>query len=264
MAREALPRGVIQIGERFWNIRGSYKVGGVLEIGTHASLIERANGKFVLLDACAMSESILGWFDACTQGGAKLEAILHLHPFHTVHVRSVYERYPEARLYGTERHRLLAPELPWQPVNTNDRELADIFGDDLDFSVPEGVELVPDDPKLHFGSVLAFHGASRTLHVDDTLLCFALPWPIRMVKRHLIRLHPTLGKVLIRRAGAAAEFRRWGESLVERARELNNLCAAHSSVLLESQLEGSSIAARIQAALAAAEGTLRTHQRKYG
>lgn len=259
-----LPEGVIGVGDGFWNVRGSFKVAKVVEIGTHASLIQRANGKFLMLDACAMSAPVLDWLDARTEGGAALEAILHLHPFHTLHVRTLHQRYPKARLYGTERHRSRAPELPWQSVKTSDREIAELFGDDLEFSVPDGIALVPENPNLHFGSVLAFHGASRTLHVDDTLICFALPWPIRRLKRHVVRLHPTLGKVLLRRAGAAAELRRWGESLVERSRGLHNLCAAHSAALLHGDLGDVSIADRIQAALSAAESTLQAHERKYG
>jgi len=264
MDRDRLPRDVVRVGEGFWNIRGSFKVAGVLDIGTHASLVERANGEFVLLDACAMSDPILEWLDACTEHGKRLKAVLHLHPFHTLHVRAIHRRYPDAKAYGTERHRSKAPEIPWQEVKTNDRELAELFGPDLDFSVPEGIELIPTDPNLHFGSVLAFHAASRTLHVDDTLLCVRLPWPLRTLKSHLVRLHPTLGKVLQRRAGAASEFRRWGESLVARARGLDNLCAAHLAILRAQDLGDTTLATRIESALSAVERTLHAHELKYG
>ena len=259
MDRDRLPRGVFRIGDGFWNIRGSFKVGGVLDIGTHASLVERANGELVLLDACGMSDAILEWLDARTERGKRLKAVLHLHPFHTVHVRALHRRYPDAMAYGTERHRSKAPEIPWQEVKTSDRELAELFAPDLDFSVPEGIELIPAEPNLHFGSVLAFHGPSRTLHVDDTLICVRLPWPLQ--KLHVVRFHPTLGKVLQRRAGAAAEFRRWGEALVAKAGGLDNLCAAHTAILREQETP---LATRIEKALRAVERTLRAHETKYG
>ena len=35
----------------FLNIRGSFKVGGLLDIGTQCSLVRRANGRFVFLDS---------------------------------------------------------------------------------------------------------------------------------------------------------------------------------------------------------------------
>jgi hypothetical protein len=156
------------------------------------------------------------------------------------------------------------PELPWEPLLTEDAALHEIFRDDLAFSVPRGVELIPADEHLHFSSVLAFHHASRTLHVDDTLLYMRLPWPIRAFKPDVTRLHPALGAVLERRAGAAAEFRAWARELVERSRHVENLCAAHSTALLARENRGEPIAARIEASLRSVEGKLAQHERKYG
>jgi len=41
---------LIHVADNFWNIRGSYRIGGVIDVGTQASLVRLANGKFVLLD----------------------------------------------------------------------------------------------------------------------------------------------------------------------------------------------------------------------
>ncbi len=257
---DELPKRVIRVGDGFFNLRGSFKIAKLIDVGSQASLVERANGRCVLLDACSLTDEVASWLDRVTERGARLEAIVHLHPFHTLHVRALHQRYPNAALYGTARHVERAPELPWQSVKSTDAELGERFGPDLAFSVPRGVDLVTADPNVHFGSVLALHPASRTLHVDDTLICMRVP----LLAKHVVRLHPTLGRVLQRRAGAVAEFRSWAEELVERARELDNLCAAHSTLLLASDLGDRSLAQRIQAALRAAEGTLGAHERLYG
>ncbi len=264
MTSATRPSSVIEVADGFWNIRGSFMIAGIYDLGTHASVVRRANGKLVILDACAIDDDTRRWISAMSNDGADVEAILHLHPFHTLHVRSLHEAYPRAKLYGTARHPKKAPELPWEKVHTEDAALHEIFRDDLGFSVPRGVELIPADENLHFSSVLAFHHASKTLHVDDTLLYMPLPWPIRAFKADVTRLHPTLAKVLERRAGAAADFRAWGRELVERSRGLENLCAAHSAALLGRENKGASIVERIEAAVRNVEDKLAAHERTYG
>lgn len=264
MTTASPPRSVVEVADGFWNIRGSFMIAGIYDLGTQASLVRRASGKFVILDACAIADDTRRWIDAQTRDGADVEAILHLHPFHTLHVRSLHEAYPRAKLHGTARHHRKLPELPWEPLRTEDAALHEVFRDDLGFSVPRGVDFIPADEHLHFSSVLAFHHASKTLHVDDTLLYMPLPWPVRMFRPDVTRLHPTLAAVLERRAGAAADFRAWARELVERSRELENLCAAHSTVLLGRANEGASIVARIEAAVRNVEGKLTQHERTYG
>jgi hypothetical protein len=258
------PRSVIEVADGFWNVRGSFMIAGVYDLGTQASLVRRASGKLVILDACAIDADTRRWISEISHDGADIEAVLHLHPFHTLHVRSLHEAYPRAKLYGTARHHKKAPELPWEPLRTEDAALHEIFRDDLGFSVPRGVDLIPANESLHFSSVLAFHHASKTLHVDDTLLYMPLPWPIRAFKPDVTRLHPTLAKVLERRAGAAADFRAWARELVERSRDLENLCAAHSAALLGRDNQGASIVARVEGAVRNVEGKLAQHERTYG
>jgi hypothetical protein len=36
---------ILQIADDFWNIRGDFKIGGILNIGTQASLVRSRNGK---------------------------------------------------------------------------------------------------------------------------------------------------------------------------------------------------------------------------
>ena len=158
----------------------------------------------------------------------------------------------------------MVPDLPWEPLHTEDPELHALFADDLVLSVPRGVDFIPEDENLHFASVLAFHPASRTLHVDDTLSYARLPWPVRAFKQDLLILHPTLAKVLERRAGAVADFRAWAEELVTRCQDVDNLCAAHSATLLAADNQGPSIAERVRAAVGAVDGKLAKHERRFG
>ena len=125
-------------------------------------------------------------------------------------------------------------------------------------------ELVPDDENLHFSSVLAIHRASKTLHVDDTLNYARLPKILSGLKKDVLRFHPTLGKVLERRAGAVKDFRAWAEELIERLRDVDNLCTAHVGNLLASENDGPSIAARVRKAYDKLDGTLSKHASRYG
>ena len=103
---------IVQVTENFWNIRGSFRIGGVVDIGTHASLVRLASGNFLFLDSYAFSETLTEQINGILHGG-EIEAILNLHPFHTVHVHRMHELYPEARLHGTQRHLDLFPDLPF-------------------------------------------------------------------------------------------------------------------------------------------------------
>lgn len=256
---------ILDIADGFWNIRGSYKAAGILDIGTHASLVRRRSGKLVFLDSYTLSEAVKRDLDEITRGGEDVEAILHVHPFHTVHVKAMHERYPRARLYGTRRHLARFPGLPWEPTRTEDPETHALFADDLDFSVPRGVELVPADERVHFSSVLVRHRATRTLHVDDTLMYLRLPRPLRLLGwEDRTSFHPTLAKALERRPGAARDFRAWAVDIADRWGDAENLCTAHTATLTARENTGASIKARILNALERVERTLRAHERNHG
>ncbi len=248
---------IIKLSDDFWNVRGKHAVLGVLDIGTQMSLVRRSTGEFILLDCYRLRGSVREEILSRTEGGKRVTAIVNLHPFHTLHVRSVAQMFPQARLFGTRRHAQLMPELKWQPVRSEDPRLNELFAPDLSFSVPPGVELIPANENLHFASVLAFHQASSTLHVDDTLVWSSLP----LLKG--LRFHPTLGRVLERRAGAAAEFRRWAEELVERCHSVRHLCTAHMKQLPPQAFEGESVSALVAGAVARAESVLEKHEARY-
>lgn len=253
----------IEVDDGFWNLRGSYRVAGILELGTHMSLVRRANGRYLALDACGLVPETRALLDEKTRGGEDLDAFLHLHPFHTLHVRALHQLYPRARLHGTARHHAHLADLPWEALRTEDPALHAHFAADLDFTVPRGVDLVTPNPRVHFGSVLAIHRATRTLHVDDTLIHARLPRALRAFARDVTRFHPGLGSALRREPGAADAFRSWARELIDLAATLRNLCAAHTSTLLARSNTGLPIAARIEDALRRAERTLRAHEREH-
>jgi hypothetical protein len=256
---------VIRIAEDFWNIRGSFKIARVLDIGTQASLVRRPSGGFLLLDSYTFTGSLAEEVDEITGGPENVEAVLNLHPFHTIHVRAIHERYPRAKHYGTARHLSRAPDLPWQAEKTEDAALHELFAEDFEFSVPRGVVFVAANEHLHFSSVLALHRASKTIHVDDTLMYVRFPGLLRILGlSDTMSFHPTLGKVLEPRAGAARDFREWAEELIESWGGAENLCAAHTAALRTGQDSGPSLRDRLKKALAKVESTLGAHQQKFG
>jgi hypothetical protein len=256
---------IVQVTEDFWNIRGSFRIGGVVDIGTQASLIRLASGNFLLLDSYAMSEALIKEINVILGDRGEIEAIVNLHPFHTIHVERMHALFPEARLYGTQRHLDRFPELPWEEVRSEDQELHEWYADDFDFTIPRGVDFISANENVHFASVLAYHRASGTIHVDDTLMYIRLPRPLGLVGlRDRVGFHPTLAMALEKRQGAAAEFRDWAAEFTEAWGDAENLCAAHSGTLLAETNRGASIRDRLSKARGRCELLLRTHERRYG
>lgn len=246
---------LLEIADDFCNIRGVYRIFGLLNIGTQASLVRLGSGRFVLLDSYTLTGALAQAVMARTDGGRALEAVINLHPFHTVHVEAVAAMFPGARLYGTARHLQRFPGLRWEPERTETEAFAARFAADFDFMVPRGVHFVPADEGLHFASVLAFHRRSQTLHVDDTLNWIPLPWGGRL------DFHPTLKDVLEAGPGAAAEFRAWAAALVQRCEDVRHVCTAHVSPARLGEVPGR-VAAQVRAALGRVEKVLTAHERR--
>jgi hypothetical protein len=256
---------ILPIADGFWNIRGSFKVGGVVDVGTHASLARLGSGKFVLLDSYTLSSEVEGEVRSLTNGGDDIEAILNVHPFHTIHVRWMHEHFPNAKLFGTARHLARFTDLPWEPLRVEEAALHEMFLDDLAFQVPVGVDFIPKNENIHFSSVLVLHRATQTIHVDDTLMYVRLPKIAKRLGRaDVFSFHPTLSQALERRAGAADDFERWASSLAVEWGAAKNLCAAHSAALTADKNPGATIEERIVQALAKVRPTLGRHRRKYG
>jgi hypothetical protein len=250
-----------QLAADFWTVRGTYRIAGVLDVGTQMSLVRRANGRFVLFDSYE-SPAALDAIDALTEGGRAIEAIINLHPFHTLHCRAVQRRFPQAELIGTERHRRLHPDLPWSAELIERPATWRRFKQDFDFSVPHGVDFVCLDDRVHVASVLARHRASRIVHVDDTLNVFAPPALLRpLLPAPRLRFHPMLAKALEKRPGAAAAFEHWATELAADWADTGVVCAAHSKVHTVGR---TGFDLEVKSALQAAAPVLAAHRAQFG
>lgn len=256
---------IITVADGFWNFRGSFKIGGLIDVGTQSALVRLANGRFVLLDSYTLSRAARRLVVEQTDGGEELEAVINLHPFHTLHVTAMHELYPEAKHYGTARHHDRFPHLPWAKTVSEDPALHERYAEDLDFTVPQGVDFISSDEDVHFSSVLAYHCASKTIYSDDTLVYLRLPQLARRLGLgDSVSFHPTLAKALERRAGASGDFRNWADELIENWGGAENLCAAHTASLLASENRGEPIRERLEQALVRVENTLLTHEKIHG
>lgn len=251
-----------QLAKNFWNFRGSFRIGGLIDIGTQMSLVRRANGRFLLLDSYSVRDADRRSLMALTDEGAAIDAILNVHPFHTLHCGAAHHLVPHARLIGTQRHRDAVPELPWEDGVIEDSATQAEFAADLEFAVPAGLDMVTGDDKVHAASVLVRHRASGIVHVDDTLTVLAPPEPLkRILPQSRLRFHPMLGKALEQRAGAADAFADWARALAERWAGTPIVCAAHSAVR---RLPGHGWRDEVTRALSDVEKTLATHRSQHG
>lgn len=253
---------LVRLADDFYSVRGDFRIGGVLNLGTQAALVRLADGDFVFLDSYTLPSKVRSSIAGMTENGRKVKAILNLHPFHTLHCEWMHKAFPEAALYGTARHIEKFPDLPWQDTKCEDAALAETFGRDFDFAVPAGVPLVCDDESVHFSSVLALHRASRTIHVDDTFVYLEKGFPLSLLPMTgRLGFHPTLEKALEKRAGAADEFREWAIDLGTQWSDARRIAAAHNAVL---ELEDGEFPDLVGAALGRVKPVLDAHREAYG
>ncbi|MGY4515780.1 hypothetical protein [Lysobacter sp. HA18] len=251
-----------KLADTFWNLRGTYRVAGVLNIGTHMSLVQRSDGRFVVIDGCGLDDAQRAAVMALTDNGEKVDAVVHVHPFHTMHVDATHRLFPSAALHGTERHQKRFPSLPWSPIPierwTTDNPFADVF----DLSVPDGVDFVCANERVHVASVLVRHRRSGIVHVDDTLNVLAGQGPLKdVLPQSSLRMHPMLGRALKREPGAAHAYAAWARELASRWSDTRIVCAAHSGVR---HLAEGGFAREVEAALAKVSRTLGRHRARYG
>ncbi|MDE0877875.1 MAG: hypothetical protein OSB00_04295 [Sphingomonas bacterium] len=251
-----------QLAEDFWNIRGDFHIARVINVGTHMSLARRPNGRFVLLDSYEAGQADRDALMTLTDGGKAIDAVLNLHPFHTLHCGFIQGLLPHVRLIGTRRHHEQCPDLNWDPALIEKAETQREFADAFDFSMPAGVDFVSDDPAVHVGSVLARHRTGRIVHADDTFNILDLPWPIdKLMSGPTIRFHPKLAAGLEKRAGAADDYVRWATDLGHDWANTQIVATAHNSI---ARMADQGFATAIAQALAAASDTIDDHRRKYG
>ena len=216
---------IIDLGAGFWNIRGTFRLGGVLNIGTQCSLVKLASGRFVFLDSYTLTDDVRAQVMALTNNGQDVEAVLNLHPFHTVHCAQMAKDFPQATFYGSSRHHKKVPEVQWADDFVESDAVAERYPE-LKFSLSQGVHYIAPNEMIHAGSLLAFHPASKSLHVDDT---FMSP-PTKLLEAVLpeLLLHPTTKKALKNEPNAGKEYCDWASNLADDWRDVRNFCAAHS------------------------------------
>jgi len=260
---------ILDLGNGFYNIRGIFKIFRLVDVGTHSSLIKLKSGKFMMVDCIHIENGspVHSQILEMTQNGNDIESIVNLHPFHTVSIKSVHSMFPNAKLYGTQRHHTLFNDLPWQPELTESEDFKKLFEDDIDVSVSKGLLLeVPNNPNVHSGSVLLYHKASKSVHVDDTIGYLShVPGLISWMTGYStgqVMIHPGISQALEKRSGAADEFREWMKNLFVNW-DVKNLCTAHSGALCEKDNPVPSISERVLEALSQVENTLKHHSNKY-
>ncbi|MBW4330328.1 MBL fold metallo-hydrolase [Stakelama sp. CBK3Z-3] len=250
-----------RIAGNFWNIRGDYRIAGILNVGTQMSLVRRANGRFILIDSYDVGEEDRRDLLSLTDGGHSIDAVLNVHPFHTLHCGAIHALLPHARLIGTRRHRDLLPDLPWESDDIEAAAVQDQFADLFEFSIPAGVDFISADERVHVGSVLVRHRESGVVHVDDTLNSFNAPGPFKSLVSPRLRFHPMLAKALEPRSGAADAYTDWARDLVDRWAETPIVCAAHSAVRM---LSPGGWKSEMLNALSDASKTLDRHRETHG
>lgn len=251
-----------QLAENFWNFRGSFKIAKILDVGTQMSLVRCANGRFLVLDSYSVDDDDRENLLALTDGGKAIDAIINVHPFHTLHCRAMHDLAPPARLIGTRRHRVAAAELPWEDGVIEDPRTQADFVKELDFSLPGGVDLVTDDDSVHAGSVLVRHRDSGIVHVDDTLNVLAAPGILgRILPQSQLKFHQALPKALEKRPGAADAFVRWAQKIAQDWTHTSIVCAAHSAVR---RLSREGWQKELLEALSGVRKTLDKHRAEFG
>jgi len=226
------------------------------------SLVSRPGGTFILLDSYEVEEQDRDELMRLTNDGERIEAVLNVHPFHTLHCKFIQQMVPHARLIGTRRHHQQSPDLNWDPALIEDEATQKEYADIFDFSVPAGIDFISDDESVHVGSVIVRDRASGIIHVDDTLMVADLPSLVeKMLPGPRLRFHPKLADGLQKRAGAVDDFIGWVKNIEQDWADSQVICAAHKGVM---RLTEESFPEAIEEALDHVADTLDDHRKTYG
>jgi hypothetical protein len=173
----------------------------------------------------------------------------------------MHHAFPEATLYGTQRHHEKLPQLPWANDRCEGGVLDGLFGKELEFTQPDGVHLVCERENVHFSSILAFHPASGTIFVDDTLSRAVLPFPLSLLPMNArLDFHPTLLGALKDEPHAANAFHDWAVDMAVNWAGARRIAMAHNTVL---DLGEEELPTLIGEALARAKPVLDKHRARF-
>jgi len=207
-------------------------IGGLLNIGTHMSIIQLSSGKFLVVDTVPLDDKLTAEINALTNDGKDIEAVIATHPFHTLAFPGFYEKFPSAPYYGTPRHLRVVTQVPWTGC-ISDPQLMDMWMPDVELRIPAGAEWVSPLPESsnHFNSCWVFSPRDRTVHVDDTLCYIADPplivkWLGGLKKGHFMWHTSLSGPGLYHTQEAPFEFKAWVEAILQDW-DFDNICCAH-------------------------------------
>ncbi len=221
---------IVALDNGFWNIRGDLRIAGILNVGTQCSLVKLAEGRFVFLDSYTLKGEIRERVMTLTDQGRAVEAVLNVHPFHTLHCAKMAEDFPAATIYGSDRHKKQVPRVEWASETVESDAVAARYPE-LAFSLPDGIDYICEDESVHAGSLLVFHAASKVLHVDDTFNVLPMPGIARKLLRvPRIAFHPKLKDALLDDPDAGAQFCDWADRIATEWSGTRTLCAAHSAL----------------------------------
>lgn len=237
----------VEIAPGFWNLRAPFFVlGGTLNLGTHMSVVDLGDGRFVAIDCTELTAAAAAELAELTEGGDALVAVLTTHPFHTLAIPSLHALYPstaDRAWYGCPRHLLKCTvDKSGRPIrwagDLNECATRRKFEPQLRMAIPAGGEFVDPTPptRNHLSTVLVLHAASRTVHVDD-----CLNWVEGMgllarfagMPNRTLHFHPSLLHSGLRPTQAAPRaFRDWVQATLLDDWQYDNLATAHNGVLL--------------------------------
>eukprot|EP01124_Arcella_intermedia_P013594 TRINITY_DN2000_c0_g1_i1.p1 TRINITY_DN2000_c0_g1~~TRINITY_DN2000_c0_g1_i1.p1 ORF type:complete len:289 (+),score=37.71 TRINITY_DN2000_c0_g1_i1:82-948(+) len=247
----------IEVSPGFYTVRAGFKIlSGLIDIGTHMSLIKLSNGRFLVIDTVPLTPSLKQQIDELTENGSLVDGVIASHPFHTLAFPGFYEAYPKLQYYGTPRHLRKVTQIPWAG-SLDDEEVRNKWSPEVEMRIPDGAEFVSPEPESynHFNCVWIFGRSSRTLHVDDTLNYFSNPGTILQLvgKTHgTMEFHPSFGgPALLPTPEAPGLFKSWLEKLLDDW-DFDNICCAHTGFKLGGAKE------LVRKTLAEAEGELET------
>jgi hypothetical protein len=225
-------KSLVEVGPGFWNVRGSFKIVlGLVDIGTHMSVLKLNSGKFVIVDTIPLTPEIKTELDALTKNGELIEAVLATHPFHTLAFPAFHSAYPNLKYYGTPRHLRKLTNIKWVG-DLNDCKVRSLWSPEIEMRIPAGSEFVAPMPEAHnhFSCVWVFHEKSKSIHIDDTVMVGSNPGILLKLAgfRHgSMSFHPSIKNVgLNNTPNAPFEFRDWVKSIIKDW-DFDNICTAH-------------------------------------
>jgi len=243
-----------QLADGFFRVAVPFTLArGLVDTFTHMALVRLTSGNFIALatvdpngpaklpnNRASEKGLIKADIDKLTDNGAKLEAVIATHSFHTLAYEPFYKCYPDAKYYGCPRHLKKFPHIPWAGSVT-DCKVQHMYEPEVSIRIPPVTAAEfssPEPPNTnHFNSVLA--KAGPVLFNDDMVCYFVNPKETmgRIVtwltggQHDSLMFHSSMFKGGLRQTPESATiFQAWLDELLEDW-DFDVLCTAHNGVI---------------------------------